>query len=594
MKKLSSGIAIAIILSMLLAILPLMTVSAADLDLGTFTYSGAGTGNPTLQGWCTNGRDGIETNLDLDTLKAAKQLKITFSEPLPGPTVFIMQSEANWWDQKDGLTADGTTLVIDLTAMSSWNDFLASGTQANFFIGDWGTDYWANIKIVSAILSGDAAPAAAAAEATTAAPAAEYVPGNLTVGAGVSVIRAIDFDSGVYDVKDPTGGQYTIRPNETVATELGSSAFGGDVGWTDKINWIQYTINAEKAGKYDLYIQAAGGNGGTSDISCNDVLISTVTIPKTAGWQDYVNLKVGSVDLAAGKNVIKVTFNGGGFNLSALIFVEPTGTNPYAPLFINGTTTIKFVDFDKDGFLEETNAKATEGNWTWFFDATKKVGEAGDIYAYRTEYRDGNTGPQTEMATVPGLGEIGSSSYDGPGEYVSYTLNVLKAGKYALSMWAFSGSSDKTVEFYLDGNLAGTSPVIPNTGWASDTNPAAWALYDIAVVDLSVGTHVMKVLWPGGDINVAAYVFNEGETFAVAPAVEETTAAPADVVIDAGTPAPAANDTAAAATPAPAAPAARPAATVNNAQTGDPVLFPIMLIVLIGAAVVTVRRIKVK
>ena len=155
MKKLSLSIAIALILAIMLSLVP-VTVMAADFNLGNFTYSGEGTGNPTFMGWCTDGRDGIATNLSIDTLKSATGLRIEFSAAIESDITFIMQSAANWWDQKDGIAVNGTVLNIDLTAMSAWSAFVASAdtNEANFFIGDWNQDLWATISIVSAVLTG--------------------------------------------------------------------------------------------------------------------------------------------------------------------------------------------------------------------------------------------------------------------------------------------------------------------------------------------------------------------------------------------------------------------------------------------------------
>jgi len=289
----------------------------ADFELGDFTFDGEGTGNPTLMGWCTDGREGVESDLDLETLKSAVQLRIEFSEPIEGNLVFIMQSPANWWDQRDGVQNGTNVLVIDLESIPSWADFVADGNQANFFIGDWGTDYWADIKIVSAtLITGDPVDV----PESVIPPIEAWTPKEFKIGAGKTIIEAVGFDSGIYFESNAADGNHDLRPDEEVQTEVGASEFGGNIGWTAAGEWVQYTVTVETAGTYgfNVWLASDAGTPGNVEVFVDDVLVGASPNSLKRGWQNYDLFPVGVADLTAGTHVIKVVFPDGNMNFSAL------------------------------------------------------------------------------------------------------------------------------------------------------------------------------------------------------------------------------------------------------------------------------------
>ncbi|MCL2095511.1 MAG: carbohydrate-binding protein [Oscillospiraceae bacterium] len=528
MKNFSRGISILVILSLTMALLTPLAVSADAPDgfsLGDFNFFS----DPGISGWATNGRDGVETGLDLETLKAAKSLYVEFSEDIDAGLEFILQSDANWWDQLSGAAyVDGNILIADLTAFDSWNDFIASGTQANIFIGSWSNNYWESISVVNAVLTESVLE-------PTAGPEYVYEPADKVIGGAFSVIRAVDFDADGW--LDNNDGNYEARPE---MEELGGPQTEADnVGWIDAGEYVSYTVHVEQGGEYLLVVRAgSGGSGGDVDFYIGEEKIASVAVTPTGGWGNYAFFDAGTVNLEAGNQVIRVEFPDGGLNFSRMLFIAPFDTNPYVLNVIgDGTTVVKAVEFDNDGFHEFTyDFHSVESSW--FSDDSWT---ADGAFTFRPEYFEGFTGPQTEgEIDVPGLGDIGAVAWTSgewtnpddefiPAEWVQYTVIVPEAGQYAVSVWASSGDGAETpLNVYANAELAG-APVIEENGWAD------YGLYDVAVVDLEAGVNVFTVEFPAGGINFAALVFNQGTSFAQPPPPPAPPAPPAPpVVIDGG------------------------------------------------------------
>ena len=191
---------------------------------------------------------------------------------------------------------------------------------------------------------------------------------------------------------------------------------------------------------------------------------------------------------------------------------------------IDGDAVVKAVEFDTDDYNEFTADLAGPGNWTWYYGSRdKESDEEGSNYAHRPEYKENEDGPQTEAAEVGGYGEIGGICYthgadaDHPDpEWVQYTLNVAKPGKYDLKVWGSTDADDKSVNIYWNGALVG-SPDIERKGWT------VYNLFDVGTLDMALGNGILKLEWPAGDANIGAFEFTLLEA-APTEAPEETPA----------------------------------------------------------------------
>ncbi|MEP6466073.1 MAG: carbohydrate-binding protein, partial [Parafilimonas sp.] len=157
------------------------------------------------------------------------------------------------------------------------------------------------------------------------------------INAKDSVINAADYNLGrnnyAYFDKDTgnyyisTGGRnagnkgYTYR-NDGVDIYKDSSHYESYyVGSIEDSEWMQYTINVTKTGTYKLKLNVAAESAGSVSIQKDDKDLFTKTgILPTGSLKNWQTQTIGDIQLNAGKHVIKVYFNTGGFNLKQLIF----------------------------------------------------------------------------------------------------------------------------------------------------------------------------------------------------------------------------------------------------------------------------------
>jgi len=102
-------------------------------------------------------------------------------------------------------------------------------------------------------------------------------------------------------------------------TDLKSNGY--NIGWTNAGEWIQYSVNATTAGKYNVKIRSAGTSAATVNIKdgSNQLLLAKL-VASTGGWQSWTVSSLGLIDLKKGWNKLRLAFPNGGINVSYLEF----------------------------------------------------------------------------------------------------------------------------------------------------------------------------------------------------------------------------------------------------------------------------------
>ena len=139
-------------------------------------------------------------------------------------------------------------------------------------------------------------------------------------------IELVDFDHGgegvAYHDSAPDNIDGFHRPREGV--DIQASAEGGSVvAWIEDGEWLRYTVDVKRAGRYRLDIRHAGGPGALNiEFGGRNVTGEIRTTP-TANWQDWTDL-VTEVDLPAGVQEMHVRL-GAGYNLRSVTFTPIDG-----------------------------------------------------------------------------------------------------------------------------------------------------------------------------------------------------------------------------------------------------------------------------
>lgn len=131
------------------------------------------------------------------------------------------------------------------------------------------------------------------------------------------VIQLEEFDMGgnglAYNDDSPGSSVTPVvsyRTGEDVDIEACTDAGGGyNIGFATSGEWLEYSVNVQSAGFYDLDLRvAAEGADRTVSLSIGETPIATnVPVPNTGGWQVWATTTVKNIPLKAGEQVLRLT-----------------------------------------------------------------------------------------------------------------------------------------------------------------------------------------------------------------------------------------------------------------------------------------------
>lgn len=193
------------------------------------------------------------------------------------------------------------------------------------------------------------------------------------------VIESEDFDDGgnglsYYDCDGGnTGGAY-----RNTDVDIQSSSEGDfNIGWVCEGEWLEYTVDVESAGTYELSARVASlSTGGAFRIEVNgEDRSGTIAFPATGGWQNWGDV-TGEVELAAGEQIIRFVNTASptqGYNITRLTFAAIDLSCSLADFTGNGTLDVFDVFAFLDRFSESDLSADITGNGTL---------DVFDVFAY--------------------------------------------------------------------------------------------------------------------------------------------------------------------------------------------------------------------
>ena len=120
-------------------------------------------------------------------------------------------------------------------------------------------------------------------------------------------VQAEDFDPAGYSDSDTAnqGGAYRTD----TAVDIKQIAGGNAIGWMTAGEWLEYTINVETEGDYDVTIRSGSDSDGrTIKLSqCSTTLIESFAVPKINNWGEFKTWSAGKIHLKPGFQKIRVT-----------------------------------------------------------------------------------------------------------------------------------------------------------------------------------------------------------------------------------------------------------------------------------------------
>ncbi len=92
---------------------------------------------------------------------------------------------------------------------------------------------------------------------------------------------------------------------------------GYNVGWTASGEYLNFTVNVQQSGNYNVAVRfAAPEVGGIIGVTMDNGIMTTANVTKTGGYQTWGTLNIGKFDLTSGIHQLRTTFFFGGFNFN--------------------------------------------------------------------------------------------------------------------------------------------------------------------------------------------------------------------------------------------------------------------------------------
>jgi endoglucanase len=153
-----------------------------------------------------------------------------------------------------------------------------------------------------------------------------------------TVLNAVDYDLGINGVayydKDTAdyhtatqqrteGNRGRVYRNDGVDIRKDSALYESYyVSDTEEGEWLQFTIDVQKAGKYaiELTVAASNDSGRISIRTGTGSLVENISIPNTGDLKKWKDVVVATASLKAGKQALRVYMRKGGFNLKSIQF----------------------------------------------------------------------------------------------------------------------------------------------------------------------------------------------------------------------------------------------------------------------------------
>jgi len=216
-----------------------------------------------------------------------------------------------------------------------------------------------------------------------------------------------------------------FRTDEDVDIETCTDAGGGyNIGYATAGEWLEYTVNVEAAGTYDLELRVAcNGTGRTLSVAMDGTAIAgNVSIPNTGGWQSWQTVTVRDIELTTGTKVMRVTMGETdyvnmnyvtfrGVNVSLPPVVSLTGPSNNAGYGSDETVRLTATASDPDGSVSKVD----------FYAGDLLIGSAGSV-PYSIDWSRMN--PGVYVLTAVATDNKGISTTSSP---VTITIRAVQA-----------------------------------------------------------------------------------------------------------------------------------------------------------------------
>ncbi|MEE4544798.1 discoidin domain-containing protein [Streptomyces sp. V4-01] len=155
-----------------------------------------------------------------------------------------------------------------------------------------------------------------------------------TPAAVPGTVQAENYDTGgqgvAYNVTSVNGNGTAYRADGVDLEATSDTGGGYNLGWTSGGQWQRYTVNVATAGSYTVSLRLAAPAAVSAALHLSDAsgadLTGPVAVPATGGWQTW-GTATARLTLPAGRQVLTLDQDSGGWNLNQLSFTAAGGTD---------------------------------------------------------------------------------------------------------------------------------------------------------------------------------------------------------------------------------------------------------------------------
>jgi hypothetical protein len=151
-----------------------------------------------------------------------------------------------------------------------------------------------------------------------------------------------------------------------IQTHATTDAGGGlNVGYIDAGDWLDYKVNVQTAGTYNIQYRVASLNGGGSiQLKSDTAVLATTAVPSTGGWQTWVTVNA-TANLAAGEQTLRLQVPVGGYNINWIGFSAASNPAPIGQVITLKGNNGSFVS-SENGTQAMTCTRTAPQGWEQF------------------------------------------------------------------------------------------------------------------------------------------------------------------------------------------------------------------------------------
>ncbi|WP_373524520.1 glycosyl hydrolase [Aquiflexum sp.] len=169
------------------------------------------------------------------------------------------------------------------------------------------------------------------------------------------------------DVSVNNEGDYRKEESVDAAFITGE---GATIGWIVSGEWVEYTVNVEKAGLHKMEFRYASGNasgGGPFWLELNEKKIAdNISVGTTGGWDTWRTQTVEGIPLVGGENILRLSFGNGELNFGKMTFTYE-GELPFSQPIASAGNNIVVILPEATTTLTGSGSDPEGGNLTYLW-----------------------------------------------------------------------------------------------------------------------------------------------------------------------------------------------------------------------------------